>query len=242
MSGVRIASYATDERPSVRGHGGANLSHPPREAGIFPRHEPSRGGKRAVDVVLSLLALIAFGPLMAIVAVLIFIFDPGPVLFSQRRIGLGGEHFKCLKFRTMSCNADHRLHALFARDPDAQREWRETQKLRHDPRITPLGRFLRLSSIDELPQFLNVLRGDMSIVGPRPIIDIERYRYGRHFADYCSVKPGLTGLWQVSGRNHTTYRRRVALDVFYCRNVSARLDLWVVLKTPGAILRREGAY
>ncbi len=198
--------------------------------------------KRILDVLLALIALLFFGPLMLIVALLIKVFDPGPVLFSQERIGLYGRTFRCLKFRTMVVDADGRLAEVLKGDAGAQKSWNELQKLTVDPRVTSIGNFLRLSSLDELPQFFNVLRGDMSIVGPRPIVGKEVARYGRYFDAYCSVRPGLTGMWQVSGRNATTYRRRVALDVVYARKQNLLLDLWVMSKTPGAILSFEGVY
>ncbi len=199
-------------------------------------------GKRAADLSMSIIALVVFGPVMLCIALLIRIFDHGPVLFRHRRIGLNGESFDCLKFRTMAQDAEERLASLLEKDENARREWHELQKITNDPRVTAFGRFLRVSSLDELPQFINVLRGEMSMVGPRPIIESERARYGRYFKDYCSVRPGLTGVWQVSGRNCTSYRRRVAMDVFYARNCSLGLDLRVILKTPAAILGQEGVY
>ncbi|MEM8725315.1 MAG: sugar transferase [Pseudomonadota bacterium] len=198
--------------------------------------------KRTIDLSISIAALILLAPLMLLIAILIKIFDPGPIFYSQQRIGLNGRAFKCLKFRSMAHDADERLADLLENDAAARKLWQERQKLINDPRITPFGRFLRVSSLDELPQFINVLRGEMSVVGPRPIVHDEGLRYGRYLADYCRVKPGLTGMWQVSGRNDTTYQRRIALDVFYSRNWSFALDLWVMLRTPIAILSREGVY
>ena len=204
-------------------------------------HSASRStSKRILDVIVSLAAIIFFGPLMVVIAITIKIFDPGPVLFSHQRIGRNGESFGCLKFRTMSCDAERRLAKLLDSSEAARREWHELQKLSFDPRVTPLGGFLRASSLDELPQFFNVLRGDMSIVGPRPIVEEERPRYGRFIHSYCSVKPGLTGLWQVSGRNQVSYRRRVATDVFYCRNGDLGLDLWIMIRTPVVMIKGTG--
>ncbi|MDZ4307590.1 sugar transferase [Allopontixanthobacter sp.] len=195
-----------------------------------------------MDILISVGAIIFFGPLMLLIAGLIKISDGGPVFFAHRRIGFNGAAFDCLKFRTMAQDAEKALADYLERNEDARRQWNELHKLTHDPRITRLGQFLRLSSLDELPQFFCVLMGHMSIVGPRPIVEKESARYGRYFADYCFVRPGLTGLWQVSGRNDTSYRRRVAIDVFYCRNWSLALDLLVILKTPGAIIKRSGVY
>ena len=141
----------------------------------------------------------------------------------------------------MRTDADERLHHLLASDPQARIEWARDHKLRQDPRITPLGVFLRRSSLDELPQFLNVLRGEMSLVGPRPIVEAEIPRYGRYFVHYCANKPGITGLWQISGRNDVGYRRRVAMDVIYARRRSIGLYLWILLATAPAVLLRRGA-
>jgi lipopolysaccharide/colanic/teichoic acid biosynthesis glycosyltransferase len=198
--------------------------------------------KRGIDVVGSLAALILMGPLLIAITVAIWLCDAGPVVYSQERIGRNGRTFRCLKFRTMRMNADRLFEELLSSDPLARREWETMHKLRRDPRVTRLGKFLRMSSLDELPQLFNVLRGDMSLVGPRPIVSAEAGRYGRRFRSYCTVKPGLTGLWQVSGRNNTSYRRRVALDVTYARRASLRLDLWIMLRTVPAILSASGCY
>jgi len=198
--------------------------------------------KRAIDIVGSIFGLVLFAPLMIVVCMVMWAVDPGPIIFSQTRIGFGGRRFRILKFRTMYANADSALQSLLTDDLQSSAEWLTRQKLIRDPRITPLGRILRLSSIDELPQLINVLKGDMSLVGPRPIVDNERVRYGRYFDDYCAVRPGLTGLWQVSGRNNTTYRRRVAMDVTYGRRVSLGLDLELLIKTIPAIFLADGCY
>lgn len=198
--------------------------------------------KRAFDLVGSGFALLLLGPLMLVVALAIWVLDPGPVIFSQNRIGRSGRPFRILKFRTMYLHGDELLARKLESDPASSAEWLSRQKLQRDPRVTPLGRFLRLSSIDELPQLINVFRGEMSLVGPRPIVAGERSRYGRHFNHYCMVEPGITGLWQVSGRNDTTYARRVALDVAYSRRVSFRLDMYILLKTIPAVLRADGCY
>jgi undecaprenyl-phosphate galactose phosphotransferase len=163
------------------------------------------------------------------------------VLFAHRRIGAGGRHFYCLKFRTMVVNADQVLQQILATDPERAAEWRATHKLRDDPRVTRLGKLLRQMSLDEVPQLLNVIRLEMSLVGPRPIVDSEIAHYGEDIAHYYALRPGLTGLWQVSGRSDTSYARRVRLDVWYVNNWTIWHDLAVLLKTIPAVLRREGA-
>ncbi|MDX2265278.1 MAG: sugar transferase [Hyphomicrobiales bacterium] len=193
--------------------------------------------KRIMDVAIAGCAVLALAPLFLIVAALIALTMGRPVLFIQNRVGFGGHTFPCLKFRTMVTDAGARLEAHLAADPEAAAEWRATQKLRNDPRVTWLGRALRKSSLDELPQLFNVLRGDMSCVGPRPITPSEVLRYGRRAADYVKVRPGLTGLWQVNGRSQTTYGRRVLLDCVYVRRVSPPADIAILLRTPLALFR-----
>lgn len=208
---------------------------------------PQRSARRerasweAAQWLLALLALIFVLPLMLLTAAAVVLQDGGPVLFRQRRIGRDGEIFGCLKFRTMVVDAEARLADLLSRDAAAREEWLREQKLRKDPRITQLGRFLRLSSIDELPQLINVLRGEMNLVGPRPIIEDEIARYGRRFRCYRAVKPGITGLWQVSGRNDVAYDTRVALDSLYALRRSPGLDLWIIYRTVPAVLFRQGS-
>jgi lipopolysaccharide/colanic/teichoic acid biosynthesis glycosyltransferase len=199
------------------------------------------GVKRAIDIVGSAAALIFLAPLLVVVALLLVALDPGPVIYSQERVGLGGRKFRIFKFRTMCVNADQMLSDLLLRDSEARLEWMTRQKLVHDPRISWFGRFLRISSIDELPQLFNVLVGDMSLVGPRPIVMDESLRYGRHFQAYCRCRPGLTGLWQVSGRNNTTYQRRVAMDVAYSRAVCFFFDLRILAATVPVVLTAEGS-
>ena len=197
---------------------------------------------RLADIVLASVLLAFILPLWLAVALLIKLQDGGPVIFAHRRLGRGGRTFDCLKFRSMVVNSDVRLAQLLQRDPLARAEWEADHKLRKDPRVTPLGNFLRRSSIDELPQLLNVLTGDMSLVGPRPIVAAEVARYGRWFGAYCAVRPGLSGLWQVSGRNDVSYRRRVALDRLYTSRRSLGLYLYILVKTVPAVLMREGSY
>ena len=197
---------------------------------------------RVMDVAVSLAALLFISPLLLTIAILIRIQDGGPALFGQSRIGLNGKMFTCFKLRSMVLDSDARLEALLSSDPVARLEWDRDHKLREDPRITRLGGFLRRSSLDELPQLFNVLRGEMSLVGPRPIVPKERVKYGSKFAAYCSVTPGITGLWQVSGRNNVSYRRRVAMDVVYSRSKSLSYDLAIIFKTVPAVLTRRGSY
>lgn len=198
--------------------------------------------RRTLDIAVSLGLLIFLAPLLFVVMSLIYLQDGGPAIFAQERIGVGGKRFKCLKFRSMQIDAAERLAHLLATSPAAKAEWDRDQKLRQDPRITMLGNFLRRSSIDEFPQLVNVLRGEMSLVGPRPIVQAEIVRYGRRFRDYAAVKPGITGLWQVSGRNHTTYRRRVALDVVYSRSCSFPLYIKILMMTVPAVLFSRGSF
>ena len=197
---------------------------------------------RALDVTIALVALIFFLPLMLVVAALVYATDPGPIFFAHRRIGKGGRHFRCLKFRSMAVNAEALLSDLLANDPMARAEWARDHKLKDDPRITAVGAFLRKSSLDELPQIFNVLCGDMALVGPRPIVDAEALRYGRYFAHYCSVRPGITGLWQVSGRNNVSYRRRVAFDVAYSRSRSTLFDVKILAMTVPSVVMARGSY
>ncbi|WBH18205.1 sugar transferase [Sphingomonas radiodurans] len=195
-----------------------------------------------MDLAVALIALAFFLPLMLVIATIIYVTDPGPVFFAHRRVGRGGRHFRCLKFRSMAVNAEELLAELLAKDAEARAEWARDHKLKNDPRITAIGGLLRKSSLDELPQLFNVLRGEMSLVGPRPIVDAEVLRYGRYFAHYCSVRPGITGLWQVSGRNNTSYRRRVAFDVTYSRSRSALFDAKILVMTVPSVMLARGSY
>lgn len=198
------------------------------------------GAKRAFDIVFAFGFLVVALPALVLFAVALRLDSPGPLFFVQQRIGRGGASFGCIKFRTMRVDADAALARLLADCPAARAEWAADHKLRNDPRVSPVGRLARKLSLDEIPQLINVLRGEMSVVGPRPIVEAEIARYGAAFADYCAVKPGLTGLWQVSGRNDVSYARRVELDREYCRSGTFLLDLKIVLRTVPAVLRAEG--
>jgi lipopolysaccharide/colanic/teichoic acid biosynthesis glycosyltransferase len=180
-------------------------------------------------------------PLFVAVA-LVLAFQDGPIFIAHRRLGMGGRPFYCLKFRSMVADAEARLARLLQEDPVARSEWLRDYKLHSDPRVTAFGRFLRRSSVDELPQLFNVLRGEMSIVGPRPIVEAEVARYGRRISSYYRVKPGITGIWQVSGRNDVGYRTRVAMDCVYAKSVRPALYLWLVVATVPAVLSRRGSY
>lgn len=197
---------------------------------------------RACDVILSLSALIFLLPVFLIVSILVKLQDGGPVFYGQNRIGLNAKEFKCYKFRSMRTNSAEILAHILATDPVAKAEWDADHKLKNDPRITRLGKFLRKTSLDELPQLWNVLRHDMSLVGPRPIVRAEIEKYGRSFRNYTSVLPGITGAWQVSGRNDIDYRRRVALDRLFARRVSLLNYVGIILKTVPAVLQQRGSY
>jgi exopolysaccharide production protein ExoY len=197
--------------------------------------------KRFVDVIGAVVLGIVFMPLIAVI-VFMLRKGGGPVIYVHRRVGRGGQMFPCLKFRTMVPDAEHALRELLESNPELQAEWVRDHKLRHDPRVTRLGRFLRRTSLDELPQLVNVLRGEMSLVGPRPVVREELLRYGKNVAMYLAARPGITGLWQVTGRNDTDYRRRVVLDTYYVRNQNLILDLYILAKTTGVVLGGNGAY
>jgi lipopolysaccharide/colanic/teichoic acid biosynthesis glycosyltransferase len=198
--------------------------------------------KRFIDIAIAGTMLATLALPMAVIAFLVRL-DGGPAFFSHSRVGRGGRLFGCLKFRTMQVDAEQRLHQLIEQDADARAEWFATRKLRNDPRITRIGRFLRSTSLDELPQLLNVLRGEMSLVGPRPVTPSElAANYGAAADHYQLVRPGITGPWQVSGRNDVSYDRRVALDVAYATRPSLLLDLRLLVQTPIVVLLRRGAY
>ena len=198
--------------------------------------------KRALDIFGANVGLVLLAPFFLIVALMVRA-DGGPAFFAHQRVGRGGKLFGCLKFRSMVVDSQTRLEALLANDPAARAECEATRKLKNDPRITRIGRFLRSTSLDELPQLINVLRGEMSLVGPRPVqeAEIDRY-YGASAAHYMAVRPGITGLWQVSGRSETTYESRVALDVSYVSRPSLMADIGILLRTPVAVLSRRGAH
>jgi lipopolysaccharide/colanic/teichoic acid biosynthesis glycosyltransferase len=204
----------------------------------------SRIAKRSGDIVFSMAVLSLGSPVFLLLALLVKLTSRGPVFYVQQRVGRDYRSFGCVKFRTMRRDADRVLGVLLAESPDLAEEFRNDFKLKNDPRITRLGKFLRRSSLDELPQFVNVLRGQMSVVGPRPIVRKELPRYGDAMNEVLAVRPGLTGLWQVSGRNNLSYAERVQLDVRYARGRSFRGDLAIILRTIGVVFdpSDRGAY
>ncbi len=198
--------------------------------------------KRIFDIVLSALGLVVLSPLFGVVALAVKLDSPGPVFYGHTRLGRNGVPFKAWKFRSMVRNSGEILAALLARDPVAKAEWEREFKLRNDPRVTRIGEFLRRSSLDEFPQLLNVLRGEMSLVGPRPIIAKEIEKYGSYYNLVASVRPGLSGLWQVSGRSEADYEERVAYDTYYIQSWSVWLDLYIMFRTVGVVIGGKGAY
>ena len=200
--------------------------------------------KRFGDVVFALVALVLSAPLFVLMTLLVKLSSAGPIFYVQERVGRNYRRFGCIKFRTMYSEADDLLLNLLDKSPELKIEFERDFKLRKDPRITPVGMFMRRSSLDELPQFINIVMGDMSLVGPRPIVEKEIPKYGDFMDTIISVRPGLTGLWQVSGRNNLSYQRRVQLDFIYATNRSLLLDIRVILRTFGVLLfpRDRGAY
>lgn len=204
----------------------------------------SRFVKRTGDIVFSLSVLTLGAPIFLALALMVKASSRGPIFYIQPRIGRDYKTFGCIKFRTMRKDSDKILKSLLASSPELKKEFAKDHKLKNDPRITRLGKFLRRSSLDELPQFINVLRGQMSVVGPRPIVKAELSRYGYNMNEVLAVRPGMTGLWQVSGRNNLSYRQRVRLDLRYSRTRNFAMDLKIVLKTVMVVLnpRDRGAY
>ena len=198
--------------------------------------------KRSIDILLVVLALPVLVPLFLSLAIAVRLSSEGPIFFSHRRIRKHGEFFSMWKFRTMSVNSAQVLEDYLRSHPEARAEWQQSHKLRRDPRVTRVGALLRRTSLDELPQLWNVLRGTMSLVGPRPIVAAEVEKYGPYFREYCKVKPGVTGLWQVSGRSEVTYDERVQLDCRYVREWSLSGDFRILLKTLTSVVNQDGAY
>lgn len=193
------------------------------------------------DVLLSCVILTCLFPVLVIL-VIVLVREGRPIIYQQQRVGEKGRHFYVLKFRTMVPNADALLENLFLEDEERRREWEKDQKLKSDPRITAVGRFLRKTSLDEIPQLINVIKGEMSLVGPRPVLQEELVKYGRSSRFYLKQKPGITGLWQVSGRNDISYRRRVAMDRLYATRGGFFMDFIILLRTIFTVLRPRGAY
>ncbi len=198
--------------------------------------------KYLLDTTLAVAGLVVLSPMIVMLIVIVLVLQGRPVFIAHRRIGKNGVMFACLKFRTMVIDADQVLTRHLADNPRCREEWIATRKLRNDPRVTPFGAIMRKSSVDEIPQLLNIILGNMSLVGPRPIAAGEAELYGVHYADYIKVRPGLTGLWQVSGRNETTYGERVQLDVRYVRERTILGDIAILIRTIPAVLHSRGSY
>jgi len=209
---------------------------------LYKQRPSSDHAQRAFDLIVASAIVLVFLPFLLLIAFAVAITSRGPIVYRQRRIGRDGLPFLVWKFRTMVTDAEERLADLLSCDAAARAEWACDHKLRFDPRVTPIGAFLRKTSLDELPQLINVLQGRMSLVGPRPIVLAECDRYGRYFAAYCSVRPGITGLWQISGRNDVSYRRRVAYDVMYSRRRSVLMDCKILALTLPCVAMQRGAY
>ena len=197
-----------------------------------------RGIKRILNLLCSFVGVIVLSPFFLIISLLIKVTSKGPVFFVHERVGLNGKKFKLIKFRTMVNNAEEMIASF---SPEQKKEWEENYKLKDDPRITKIGKFLRRTSLDELPQLINILTGDMSIVGPRPVVDEELNWYGDKKDKLLSVKPGLTGWWAVNGRSNVPYPERCDLELYYVDHISFALDVKIILKTLGAIIKKDGA-
>lgn len=196
------------------------------------------GFKRVIDIIISFIGMIILAPVFLIIAMIIKLDSKGPVFFVHKRIGKDGKEIGIYKFRTMVDNAEDLIKEF---TEEQQKEFRECYKLEHDPRVTKIGNFLRKTSLDELPQVLNILKGDLSIIGPRPVIEEELEKYGKNREKFVSVKPGLTGYWAANGRSDTTYAERVQMELYYIDNISLKLDIQVFFKTIVAVIRKEGA-
>jgi lipopolysaccharide/colanic/teichoic acid biosynthesis glycosyltransferase len=241
-SASAAGGYAYPE-PEMAGSGPILLTHSGPQTHPGPQHFfRYRAVKRGIDIGLVALASPVLLLLFLAVAAAVRLDSPGPILFSHRRIRKHGAFFSMWKIRTMCVDSTQVLEDYLASDPSARAEWRQTHKLRHDPRITRVGIFLRRFSLDELPQFWNVFQGTMSLVGPRPIVAAEVEKYGEYFTCYCMVKPGLTGLWQVSGRSELTYEERVQLDCKYVRTWSLSNDAKILARTLSSVVNQDGAY
>ncbi len=220
------------------------LPPPNKRKHYFQKGLPGELSKRLFDILFSTLVLVLCSPLYLLVAVLIYFSSPGPVFYLQKRVGKDFKTFSCIKFRTMVKNADQVLEEMMRTHPHIRQEFSDNFKLKNDPRITWIGKFLRITSLDEFPQFVNVLKGDMSVVGPRPLVVDELPKYGQYIDRVLTIRPGITGLWQVSGRNDIPYDRRIQIDLFYVQRRNLFMDIWIICKTVGVVLfpRNNGAY
>jgi exopolysaccharide production protein ExoY len=235
----RVAASAGSSRTSAFGGKGGSASLPWLDS---PAQVVGGGFKRGFDIAAALTAILLLLPMFCLIALAIKLWDRGPVFYRHRRVGLRGAHFDCLKFRSMVVNGDEVLSRHLAASSAAAREWDETRKLKSDPRITPLGASMRKTSIDELPQLVNILKGEMSFVGPRPIVTAEVPKYGDAIGHYLCARPGLTGPWQVSGRNDVDYTSRVALDRGYVEEWSFWRDVSIIAKTARVVVTARGCY
>ena len=196
------------------------------------------GIKRVIDVIISIIGLIILSPIFLILAITIKLDSKGPVFFAHTRYGKNGKKFKMYKFRTMYENAQDMINDF---TPEQMKEWKENFKLQNDPRITKVGKFLRKTSLDELPQIVNIIKGDLSIIGPRPVIEEELEKYGENKEKFLSITPGLTGYWQANGRSSTTYEQRMEMELYYIDNISPKLDVKIFFKTIESVIKKEGA-
>ena len=192
--------------------------------------------KRVFEIIFSISVIFITSPLTLLICLLIKLSSRGPIFFTQKRIGKNISSFKCIKFRTMNLEAEDMLNNLLSNNEKIRIEFEKSQKIKNDPRITKIGKILRRTSLDELPQFINILKNEMSLIGPRPIVESEKKRYGKNLKEVFSIRPGVTGLWQVSGRNKLSYKRRVLLDLIYVRNKSFSMDFNILIRTIGVIL------
>ena len=259
MDSARLEKLVTKIQPLVRdilfvpdlmmlplGHVGVEPFYTEKVFMLSIRNNLARRRNRLAKRIFDLAATVVGGllilPILLILAVLVGVDNKGRIIFAHRRVGRKGKLFPCYKFQSMVPNAQERLEEYLAKNPEARKEWEESFKLTNDPRVTKLGAFLRKTSLDELPQLWNVLMGDMSLVGPRPIVTKEIERYGDYIREYYMVPPGITGMWQVNGRSDTTYEERVAMDTWYVRNWSVWIDLVYLFKTVKTVFTGKGAY
>jgi exopolysaccharide production protein ExoY len=236
-----VGGHSRTQVSDLRGGGAQVAPHLPESYWAAEGVPVGGAAKRGMDIVVSLAAIIATFPLMLLIAAMIA-WNGGSPIFAHERVGYGGRRFKCFKFRTMRRDADKVLKDLLESDPELKDAWLTHRKLRDDPRITAIGHFLRKSSLDELPQLFNVLRGEMSCVGPRPVTTEELEYYRDYIDDYTAVRPGLTGVWQISGRSNVSMERRVRMDVDYVRSWSLANDLLILLRTPIELIRSKGSF
>lgn len=238
---VRSEADGTDSYSRIRAASTAQVVDL-RTAGAARVAAPVGGKwKRVLDLIVAAAALVALAPLLVIIAAAVKLTMGGPVIYRHQRVGFGGKLFDCLKFRTMITDGDAVLQQHIRRNPSAAEEWHRSRKLANDPRVTRFGLFLRKTSLDELPQFLNIFRGEMSCVGPRPVVVAEMGLYGEYAPDYLSARPGVTGLWQISGRSRVSYQERIKLDTEYVRGWTFGRDLIILMRTLPAVIKVDEA-